>query len=178
MSIFQHQHSNFCWLHCRHSPVFSRVGHSSYQLHRFGIILRLCMQTQVTLHKVPGGHVMLSIVHHTGILRMRQRRMHKQCGCSLSRNIWIQIRNVKKEKWCEELKSCERKMSVSTVGFSFGNSYVEVFVCRFSVPAHTVWSAGPTQQFTFIQCFAESHHGNKYWKASVAFKWLSSFDFM
>lgn len=29
------------------------------------------MQTQVTLHKVPGGHVMLSIVDHTGILQGR-----------------------------------------------------------------------------------------------------------
>lgn len=58
--------------HCWYSPIFRGVSHSGYQPHSFGIMLRLCMQTQVTLHKVPGGHVMLSILHRTGILRMRQ----------------------------------------------------------------------------------------------------------
>lgn len=61
---------------CSHSPIFSGVSHSSYQLHSFGVILRLCMQTKVTLYKVPWGHVMLAILHNTGIL---QRKYKQSC---------------------------------------------------------------------------------------------------
>lgn len=39
------------------------------------------MQAQVTLYKVPGGHVMLSIVHHTGILQRRHIQSCKLRGC-------------------------------------------------------------------------------------------------
>lgn len=58
------------------SPIFGGVDHSGYQLHGFRVVLRLRVQTQVVLHKVSGGHVMLSILQHAGILQRRQRCQH------------------------------------------------------------------------------------------------------
>lgn len=64
--------------HCSYSPIFGSVSHPSYQLHSFRIILRLRVQTQVTLYKVLWGHVMLPILHNTGILQRKYRQRRKQ----------------------------------------------------------------------------------------------------
>ena len=74
---------------CRHSPIFGGVGHSGYQLHSFGVVLRLCVQTQVALYKVPGGHVKLPILHHTGILQRRHTQSCEWCAWTLHVWMWI-----------------------------------------------------------------------------------------
>ena len=62
----------------RHPPVFGGVSDPGDQLHGLGVVMRLNVQTQEILHKVFGGHVMLPLFHHAGILQGR-----KTCSCSI-----------------------------------------------------------------------------------------------
>lgn len=81
------------------SPVFGCVGHSSDQLHSFGIMLRLRMQTQVPLHEVPGGHVMLPILHHAGILQSRHTNVDVDLGSPTQSQITKSSAEQKCKKW-------------------------------------------------------------------------------
>lgn len=50
-------------------PVLGGVRHSGKQLHGFGVVMDLCVEVQILLHKVTGGHKALAIlIHNTGIL--------------------------------------------------------------------------------------------------------------
>ena len=66
-----------------YSPVFGGVGHARQEAHRPGVVLGPRVQRQVVLHKVPGGHVMVPILHHAGILHtgiQRDRERETQRG--------------------------------------------------------------------------------------------------
>lgn len=54
-------------------PILAGVGYSSDQLHSLAVVVGLVVQTQEVLHKVPGGHVMLPVLNHTGMLKGDKR---------------------------------------------------------------------------------------------------------
>lgn len=62
-----------CTVGSQYVPVLCGVGHSSNELHSFGVVVNLSMQAEILLDKVIWGHELLAIlVHHTGILARRQ----------------------------------------------------------------------------------------------------------
>lgn len=54
-------------------PILCGVGHSSNELHSFGVVVNLSVQSEILLDKVVWRHELLAIlVHHAGILGRRQ----------------------------------------------------------------------------------------------------------
>lgn len=68
-SMRQQKEPGICFCFFNLSPILGRVSNSGQQFHSFGIVLRLWMQTEVTLYKVPRGHVTFPIFHHAGVLQ-------------------------------------------------------------------------------------------------------------
>lgn len=54
---------------CKHAPVLCGVCDGGDELHRFGVVVDLSVQSQIPLDKVTRGHEPLPIlVHYAGIL--------------------------------------------------------------------------------------------------------------
>lgn len=54
-------------------PILCGVGHSSNELHSFGVVVNLSVQSEILLDKVVWRHELLAIlVHHAGVLGRRQ----------------------------------------------------------------------------------------------------------
>lgn len=50
-------------------PVLGGISYTCDELDSFGVVVDLCVQAQVFLHKVPRGHQLLAIcIYNTGML--------------------------------------------------------------------------------------------------------------
>lgn len=65
--------ASVCTVGSQYVPVLCGVGHSSNELHSFGVVVNLSVQAEILLDKVIWGHELLAIlVHHAGILARRE----------------------------------------------------------------------------------------------------------
>lgn len=57
-------------------PVLGGVGHAGQELHSFGVVMDLCVEAQILLHKVTRGHEALAIlIRNAGILKHTHKQM-------------------------------------------------------------------------------------------------------